>query len=198
MALTALELCSRALLRIGAQPIASLDEGTAEAEVAAGLYGGARDALLSSHPWSFATGQERLARLAAAPVADFPHAFQLPPGFLRALSAGTSGQGRGLRYRLQEDRLHADSAEVVLTYVFRPDEGAFPAFFAAALVARLAAEFCVPLTESTSRAQMLFQMAEQELRAARRADSQQATTQALSGFPLLTARGGPASRSLLG
>ena len=34
MALTALELCTRALLRIGAQAIASLDEGTAEAEIA--------------------------------------------------------------------------------------------------------------------------------------------------------------------
>ncbi len=56
-------------------------------------------------------------------------------------------------------------------------------------MARLAAEFCVPLTESTSRAQMLFQLAEQELRAARRADSQQATAQALSGFPLVAVRG---------
>ena len=35
MALSALALCSRALLKIGAQPIASFDEGTAEAEVAA-------------------------------------------------------------------------------------------------------------------------------------------------------------------
>ena len=33
----ALALCSRALLKIGAQPIASLDEGTAEAEVAANI-----------------------------------------------------------------------------------------------------------------------------------------------------------------
>jgi hypothetical protein len=190
MALTALELCSRALLRVGAPPIASLEEGTAEAEVAAGLYPGARDALLAAHPWSFATGQERLPRLAAAPLADFAHAFQLPAGFLRALSAGGApGEGRGLRYRLLEDRLHADRDAVVLTYVFRPDESAFPPFFAAALVARLAAEFCVPLTESTSRAQMLFQLAEQELRAARRADSQQATAQALSGFPLVAVRG---------
>ena len=61
MALSALALCSRALLKIGAQPIASLDEGTAEAEVAANLYPGLRDALLAAHPWSFATGQATLA-----------------------------------------------------------------------------------------------------------------------------------------
>ncbi len=184
MALSALELCSRALLRLGAQPIASMEDGTAEAEIAAGLYAGTRDAMLSAHPWSFATGQATLPRLAALPVADFAFAFQLPAGFLRALSAG-----RGVAYRLFEDRLHTDAPQVVLTHIFRPDEAAFPPFFAAALVARLAAEFCIPLTENTSRAQLLAQQAENELRAARRADSQQATVQAIGGFPLVSVRG---------
>ncbi|MDB5413766.1 MAG: hypothetical protein JWR10_2101 [Rubritepida sp.] len=189
MALTALELCTRALLRIGAQAIASMDEGTAEAEIASGLYSGTRDALLSSHPWSFATGQATLPRLAAEPTADFRHAFQLPPGFLRALSAGGPSMGRGINYRLLEDRLHSDAPQVTLTYIFLPDESSFPAFFATALVARLSAEFCIPLTESSTRAQFLFIQAENELRGARRTDSQQATTRAIDGFPLIQVRG---------
>jgi hypothetical protein len=186
---TPLALISRALLRLGAQPLASLEDGTAEAEVAANLYPAARDALLSAHPWSFATGQSDLARLAAAPHADFAHAFGLPPGFLRALSAGTAGRGRGLPYRIHEDRLHADAGSVTLTYVFRPDESAFPPFFAAALVARLAAEFCLPLTESASRAEMLARLAEAEFRTARGVDSQQDTPRAIESFPLVTVRG---------
>ena len=104
MALSAIALCSRALLRLGARSIASFDEGTAEAEVCANLYPVARDALLSAHPWNFATGQARLARLSAVPVADFSHAFQLPGDFLRVLSAGGGGRGRGLAYRIR-DRL---------------------------------------------------------------------------------------------
>jgi hypothetical protein len=189
MALSALALCSRALIKIGAQPVASLDEGSAEAEVAANLYPAIRDALLSLHPWSFATAQATLPRLAAAPVADYPCAFQLPAGFLRVLSAGAPGSSRGLSYRLLEGRLHCGSEQVVLSYVFRPDESAFPPFFAAALAARLAAEFCIPLTENTQRAQLLYHQAEAELRAARQADSQQATPRAIEDFPLLTARG---------
>ncbi len=189
MALSARALSARALLKIGAQPIASLDEGTAEAEVAANLYPGLRDALLAAHPWSFATGQAGLPRLAATPVADFVHAFQLPPGFLRALSAGSPQRGRGLAYRIQEDRLHCDAEQVVLTYIFRPEESAFPPHFAAALTARLAAEFCIPLTENTGRAQLLAQQAEAEFRAARRADSQQATPRAIEDFPLVSIRG---------
>jgi hypothetical protein len=189
MALSALALCARALLKLGAQPIASLDEGTAEAEVAANLYPGLRDALLAAHPWGFATGQATLPRLAAGPTADFRNAFQLPAGFLRVLSAGSPDRGRGLAYRILEDRLHCDADQVVLTYIFRPEERAFPPHFAAALAARLAAEFCLPVTENTGRAQMLAAQAEAEFRAARRVDSQQATPRAIEDFPLVSVRG---------
>ncbi|WP_159996644.1 hypothetical protein [Roseomonas sp. 18066] len=189
MPLSALVLCSRALLKIGAQPVASFEEGSAEAEVAANLYPSVRDAMLSSHPWSFASGQMDLPRLLAVPVADFSYAFQLPADFLRVLSAGGEGAGRGLLYRLQENRLHADSPRVTLTYLFRPDESVFPAFFASALATRLAAEFCIPLTESSARTEMLHRLAEAEFRHARLVDSQQKTTRALQDFPLITARG---------
>ena len=54
---------------------------------------------------------------------------------------------------------------------------------------RLAAEFCIPLTENTSRAQHLAQQADAEFRAARRADSQQATPRAIEDFPLVSVRG---------
>lgn len=188
MALSAIALCSRALLKIGAATIASFDEGTAESEVAVNLYPSVRDALVSSHPWNFATGQASLPRLAAQPVADFAHAYQLPADFLRALSAGIGGSGFGLPYRIAESRLHTDAESVVLTYVFRPDELSFPPFFDQALIARLAAEFCIPLTESTTRAEMLYRLAEDEFRRAKLIDGQQDTPSAITSFPLVEVR----------
>jgi hypothetical protein len=189
MALSALVLCSRALLKIGAQPVASLEEGTAEAEVAANLYPAVRDAMLSAHPWSFASGQMELPRLLETPVADYCYAFQLPVDFLRALSAGRPGAGRGIDYRLSENRLHSNQPKVTLSYLFRPAESEFPPFFASALVTRLAAEFCIPLTESTSRADMLHRLADAEFRQARLTDSQQNTVRAIEDFPLISVRG---------
>ncbi|MCK8784330.1 hypothetical protein M0638_08060 [Roseomonas sp. NAR14] len=189
MALNALALCSRALLKIGAQPIASLEEGTAEAEVAANLYPATRDALLSAHPWGFASAQATLPRLAASPVADYAYAFQVPADLMRVLSAGACGRGSGLAYRLDEQRLLCDSPTVVLSYLFRPDESRFPPHFAAALVARLAAEFCLPLTENSSRTDMLYRRADAELEAARLVDSQQDTPRAITDFPLIAVRG---------
>ncbi|MBF0355010.1 MAG: hypothetical protein HQL43_07235 [Alphaproteobacteria bacterium] len=188
MALSSIALCSRALLKIGASTIASFDEGTAEAEVAANLYPSIRDAMLSSHPWNFASGQTSLARLSAAPVADYAYAFQLPGDFLRALSAGVTGRGRGLDYRIAESRLHTDAEQVVLTYVFRPAETDFPPFFDSALIARLAAEFCAPITESTARAELLFKLAEDEFRRAKLIDGQQDTPTSIENFPLVDVR----------
>ncbi len=188
MALSSIALCSRALLKLGADTIASFEEGTAEAEVAANLYPSIRDALLSAHPWNFATGQVTLPKLAAAPIADFSAAFQLPADFLRALSAGPSGRGRGIDYRIAEQRLHADSDQIVLTYIFRPDESDFPPFFDQALISRLAAEFCIPLTESTSRSESLHKLAAGEFRTAKMIDSQQDRPERFEDFTLTEVR----------
>jgi len=188
MALSNIALSSRALLKLGADTIASFEEGTAEAEVAANLYPSTRDALLSAHPWSFASAQSVLPKLAATPVADYSAAFQLPADFLRALSAGPSGRGRGIDYRIAERRLHANADQVVLSYIFRPDEFDFPPFFDQALIARLSAEFCIPLTESTSRSESLHKLAELEFRRAKMIDSQQDTPGRIEDFSLVEVR----------
>ena len=84
--------------------------------------------------------------------------------------------------------LVTDADKVVLSYLFRPAEKNFPAFFCDALVARLAAEFCLPLTESSSRAEYLAKKAEDELARARLTDSQQATPRRFEDFTLVEIR----------
>ena len=87
MAQSAISLCSKALIKLGAQPIISFNENTVEAQVALQLYQSVRDALLSSYPWRFATAQIHLNRLQENPQADYMYSYQLPNDFLRALSA---------------------------------------------------------------------------------------------------------------
>ncbi len=188
MALNDVALCSRALIRLGAAPISSFEDGTADSEIAAALFAPARDALLSAYGWSFATGQAALAELEDAPVADYARAFALPNDFLRALSAGSGGRGRGLSYRIARNSLQTDASEVMLTYIFRPEEEEFPPYFDAALIARLSAEFCIPLTENTSRAEALFRLAEIEFERARQIDAQQDSPGRLEDFSLIDAR----------
>jgi len=188
MALSRIDLCSRALLKVGAHTITSFDDGTAEAEVAACLYPTIRDGLLSAHPWNFATTQTTLPKLTTAPIADFENAFQLPGDCIRVLSAGTNGRGQGITYKVSQRQVHTDVDEVVLTYVSRPDELDFPAFFDMALIAQLAAEFCIPLTDSTARWEGLQKLAEMELRRSKLIDAQEDTPPAIEDFTLLEGR----------
>lgn len=147
-----------------------------------------RDAVLSAYGWSFALGQVVLARLETDPVADYAYAYQLPTDFLRALSAGSGGRGRGLNYRIARGALHTDASEVILTYIFRPEEEEFPPYFDQVLIARLAAEFTIPVTESTSRAETMYRLAEKEFERARQIDAQQDTPGKIEDFSLIDAR----------
>ncbi len=188
MALNDVALAARALIRIGAAPIASFDDGTAESEIAGALFAPVRDALLSAYAWGFAMGQVQLTELLTAPVADYDRAYQMPVDFLRALSAGSGAKGRGLNYRISRGALHTNAPEVILTYVFRPEEEEFPPYFDQALISRLAAEFTIPVTESTSRAESLFRLAEREYERARQIDAQQDTPGRIEDFTLIKAR----------
>lgn len=188
MALSDVALCARALIKIGAVPISSFSDGTAESEMAGALYPQVRDALLSAYPWSFASGQVALAQLVTPPLADYSYAFGLPNDFLRAISAGAGSRGRGLNYRISGGALHSNSSEVIFSYIFRPEEESFPPFFDNVLIARLAAEFCIPVTESTSRSESLYNLAEREFQRARSIDSQQDTPSKIEDFTLITVR----------
>ncbi len=189
MALNDVALASRALIRIGAAPITSFDDGTATSEVAGALFAPVRDALLSAYAWSFATGQIELTKLGTPPIADYNNAYQLPGDYLRAMSAGVGTRGRGLNYRISRGALHTNSDSVVLTYVFRPEEEEFPPYFDQALIARLSAEFVIPITESTSRAEVGFRLAEAEFKRARQIDAQQDTPNKIENFTLVDVRG---------
>lgn len=188
MALNDIGLCSRALIRLGANSITSFNDGTAESEIASALYAPVRDSLLSSYPWTFAFTQKELTKLNESPDADYANAFQLPNDYLRAISAGQSTRGRGVNYRIVKNTLQSNANEVVLTYIFRPEEEEFPPFFDMALITRLAAEFSIPVTESTSRTQALYNLADQEFQKARQIDAQQDSPNAIENFSLIDVR----------
>lgn len=158
---TDLQLCNAALVKLGATPIASFEDADAAASIAQTLYPMVSDAVLTSHPWSFTLKRSALTTLAEGPAADFKRRFALPDDFLRALYI--DNRGASPRYAIVGDELQSDADRVVLTYQFRPEEASFPPFFRTALTAKLASEFCIPLTENSSRAEALDRLAEREL-----------------------------------
>ncbi len=191
MALSDVALCARALVMIGAAPISSFEEETAEAEIARLLYPTIRDGMLAGYPWRFAARGAWLARLASEDDGQGPqggrHLFALPRDFIRLLSLENDG-GKITRFELRDRAVVCDGEAAWLSYVGRLAEGSFPPWFDLALIARLAAEFCLPMTESSTRAEYLFKRSEDQFRQARLADAQQSTPQAIEGFSLVSVR----------
>lgn len=189
MALTDLQLCSRALIKIGAAQITSFTSGSAESDIASALYSITRDALLSAYPWNFALKKATLSQSSTPPVSDFQYAYTLPTDYLRAISAGNSNKSRGSHYHIVGNALHTNESVVVLSYIYRANESDFPPFFASVLIAQLAAEFCIPLTENSARADALYKIAADELKKARSIDAQQDSPKRIDSFSLIDARG---------
>jgi len=188
MSYTKIDLCSRALVKLGANTISSFNEATAEAKVCTQLYEPTVESLLAAYPWRFALDKAILARLISKPTADYQYAYQLPADCVRVLSAGNGIKSQGIKYKIVGNTLHTNAEKVVISYIARPDETTFPPFFTNALIARLAAELCLPLTESTTRTDYMYQRAEEEFKIAKLTDSQQDVPACFQDFSLIEVR----------
>ena len=75
---SAIDICSRALILVGAEPITSFDDDTTEALIAGNMYEDIARTNLTSTRWRFSTNQAVLNRLSDAPTGRFDAAYQLP------------------------------------------------------------------------------------------------------------------------
>jgi hypothetical protein len=57
------------------------------------------------------------------------------------------------------------------------------------MISRLAAEFCIPVTENTNRADALYRLADIEYSRARQIDAQQDSPNRIENFSLIDVRG---------
>ena len=73
-----LDICSRSLILIGAEPISSFDDGSTEALVCVNLYEDLVRTSLTNTRWRFATNQQVLNRLTNEPTGRYDQAYQLP------------------------------------------------------------------------------------------------------------------------
>ena len=182
MSLTALDICNAALTKLGCGTIVMFGDGSSEGDVADALYEITRDALLVTHPWSFAATTSPLRRFDVPMDCSHDYGFRLPSGFVKSISVHASKP-----IQILGDKAYSDADSVTLEYIRRAAESEFPSHFISALVCRLAAEFCMPLTENAARSDLLFKLADAELRLARLIDSQQDELASTDDFSLIRA-----------
>ena len=178
---TPIDVSSRALILIGAEPITSFEDGTSEALIAANMYEDiARSSLVNSR-WRFATNQAVLNRLSEAPTGRYDAAYQVPSDSLMLHAVTVAGLN--IDYQTYGNKIFCDTSstsEVVLDYTFRASEQDWPSYFVLAVKFELAAIFASSLAQDASLAQLMGQQAQISMMKARTLDSQQQTTRKLN------------------
>ena len=189
VASSGIDICSRALILIGANPITSFQDATTEANVAVNVYEDVARAALVNSRFRFATNQEKLPLLSSVPTGRFDVAHQLPTDLLM-LHAVTVNDNP-IEYSVYGDKVFSDSAttdELIADYTFRANEKTWPSYFTLAVEYSLAIIFATSIARDSSLATLMQTQAERMMAKARNLDSQQQTTRKLTSSRFLTSR----------
>lgn len=181
---TSVSICSNALLMLGQKPIASFNEGTRAAQVAANLYPDAKRAFQRAHPWNACIKRERLAPEAEAPAFGFPAKFLLPAGCLRVLSVGESNA----EFKVEGRSILADASVLDLRYIVDTDEDLWTGDMVQAFTTQMAALFAYPIAASAALGDAMAAQARAALKQAKAVDGQEDTPEEIEDSPLYASR----------
>ncbi|QDP45708.1 MAG: hypothetical protein Tp125DCM114561_35 [Prokaryotic dsDNA virus sp.] len=186
---SAIDIASRALVLIGAEPITAFGSSSTESLVATNMYEDTVRATLSSARWRFASEQAVLAAVGSDPTGRFDKAHQLPTNVL-VLHAVTVNDNL-VNYTVYGDKVFSNVATadtVVADFTFRQVESEFPSYFSLALEYTLATIFATAIARSSTLARLMNEQTTLLMAKARNLDAQQQTTRKLSTSRFITDR----------
>lgn len=166
-------ICNLALQEIGrGMMLTALDENTTAARACKLRYPYARDATLRGYDWNFASGRIELAKNATSPSFEFANAYDLPADCLRVRSIFN---GEADDWKVEGRQILTDLGDPIqIKYTKRvTDPAQFDPLFVAALASRVAADIAISLSESTAKAQGLWQLYMGKLQEAWKNDAQE-------------------------
>ena len=183
MATSKVDICARALVMIGAQPISSFTDGSTEALVASNVYEDILQASLTRHRWKFATNQKQLSLLSTAPVGRYEHPYQLPadPGVLQINTLTVNDYI--IPYTRYKNMIYVNTYgaghSLVLDYIYRVEEDYFPAHFRLALEYELASLFAGSVARDAGMINQFKQMSDRQFLISKNIDTAEVTTRKL-------------------
>lgn len=164
-----IQVCNRALQKLGAQPIVNFSDNTNNARAMSTAFQPVVEAELRRHRWKFSILRANLAQLSGQPANGvYTNMFQLPSDCLRVLNIGDWWPGQDISdYRNRTTAEYSIENNVVLTnyaaplslrYVSRiTSTGQWDSAFAEAVSARLAWECCEQITQSGEKRKLAIQ-----------------------------------------
>lgn len=193
------DICNRALTKLGEARITSLTDNLEPARVLNSLFEIVRDAELRSRVWRFAISRASLAALVATPDWGFDYQYQMPSDCLRILQVGEYYPGVSLTdYRNTDEAEWRIEGRKILTNLEAPlkiryvasisDTGQWDAAFVEAFACRLAVESAEALTQSTSKRELAWEEYKQAIKMAVRANAIESAPEPLPDSEWVVAR----------
>ena len=184
-----IDICSRALILIGAEPITSFEDDTTEGLVSSNMYEDIARSNLTSTRWRFSTNQAVLNRLSDAPTGRFDAAYQLPSGYL-FVHAVTVNDFQ-IEYDIYGDKIFCDAGpqdQLIIDYTYRAEEQDWPSYFSVCVEYAMATVFSTAIARDQGLANLMNQQYNIALAKARSIDSQQQRTRKLITSRFITNR----------
>ncbi len=139
------QICNRALLKIGESPILALDNTTKASRNCALVYPDARDALLRAHPWNFAIKRATLALLPDKPLGEYSQQYALPADLLRMLEPNRELY----HYRIEGNKILSTFDISHIKYIRKVNAVAeFDSSFREALITQVAFELAISIPDN--------------------------------------------------
>ena len=183
MATTKIDICARALIMIGAQPISSFSDGSTEALVASNIYDDVVEASLTRCRWRFATTQAELSLLGNAPTGRFDYAYQVPtsPAVLQIITITVNDIV--IPYSRYQNYIYVNgygsNNKLIMDYIYKVGEEYFPPHFRLALEYELAALFAGSVARDNGLIEQFKTLAERQFLIAKNIDSTETTSKVL-------------------
>lgn len=183
------QICSNALLMLGANAINSFDEDGDRATLCKNLWPTVRDAVLRSHPWNCAMKRVALARDATTPDFDWAYRFQLPGDCLRVWTLGRDDDNPP-DWMVENGYIMMDDAIAYLRYIQQlTDVSKYDSMLTLAMTSGMKAVLAYPITKSAVEQDSSIKLHEFHLKQARTVDGQEGTGEAEQVASLIQARG---------
>lgn len=170
----AVEICNAALDQLGVDRIQSLEDESSRAELCSARFAIVRDAVLGERAWRFAIGRHEIAEDGESPAYGYGRRFPLPSIVVQVLEVSDGADDLSDWQREGAFLLANAEGPIFIRSVDQVEDVAlWPAVFCSAVVARLAAELCIPLTEGKAVAESLWALYRRHLGEAAASDGKQ-------------------------
>lgn len=170
---TKVSICNRALASLGVRNrIASMSEDSEPARKCNLILDSIIEEVLRAYPWNCATDRASLAQSSASPAFGYAYKYALPNDCLRVIGM----EYEDSEYKIEGRFLLTDETEANIIYIKKIDDvNTLDILCRAAISARLAAELAIPLTNSNSIQEAMWQLYSGKLTEAIEIDAQEET-----------------------